>query len=87
MRFSTSCFFNHSNHMLIADQWVKIFSIFVEISLSYLNFSKENLTPRSITHCVESNYLFTVELFCKMQNVALFSRIRIHIYFCDTVPV
>ena len=22
-----------------------------------------------------------------MQNVALFSRIRIHIYFCDTVPL
>ena len=52
-------FFHNSNQSgpLIIDQWVKIFSIFVKISLSYSNFSIEKtdslqyggrLAPRAV---------------------------------------
>ena len=41
-------FFSSFEQSLATDQWVKIFSILIKNSQSYLNFKSENLNPQGI---------------------------------------
>ena len=55
----------------VTDQWVKIFSIYVKISLSYTIFSIEKIDSHSIK--LRGVKIFVIlELFCKNAKVVLF---------------
>ena len=63
-----------------------MFSTFVKISLSYSNCNVEKTDSQY--HTAGSQNKFGSRTFLQNKhNVALFSRVRIHIYFCDTVPL
>ena len=64
-------FFSSFEPVWASDQWVKIFPIFVKMSLSYLNFSIEKLLLRSIIRGVGVKKV-VIELFCKNTKSSLF---------------
>ena len=74
--FDLQFFFHHSNQPGPLTNGLKDFRILV---------SKKTDSPQYDT--AGSQKFFVPELLAKIQNVAFLSRIRIHISFCDTVPL